>query len=442
MEPRIGVFGATITIVGLVVGASIYILPGTIAASAGPGVLLSYALAGATAIFSCIIAAQIGAAFPATGASYVAVSELLSPLIGFLAVCLMITAACVANALLAFGFADHVRLFFPDVSRTPLAIGLVLGLGLLNTLGVRETVLVQTLLVAAFLSGIGLVIAVALPRVDADLLTPVLPNGLAPVLSGAVAAYFSFTGFNMIIELGGELKSPERTIPASLFISFITVALFYLLASLSIVGVIPWRELSSVEAALGETAMRLLPRPAAQFVILTAIAATASTVNALFLGYSRDLLALSQARLLPRIVGARSARAKEPVVAVGILVSLSLFAVLTGARIIEFATITVVAVMALQILLGVATLRMVWGGRDSFLLRAKFRLAKGWLAFFSIGLIALSCGFLVVVVMESARQLMICLGLVGAAIVFYFARTTHLARRGERYGLNPEAPVQ
>src|ERR1700677_4071630 len=98
-------------IVGVVVGIAIFILPGQLAATAGPAVLVSYVIAGLIAGFACAVAARIGRAFPVSGASFVAVSRLLSPMLGFLIVWMMLVAITLGIALLSMGFAAYLASF-------------------------------------------------------------------------------------------------------------------------------------------------------------------------------------------------------------------------------------------------------------------------------------------------------------------------------------------
>ena len=86
LQRSIGLWGAVSTIVGLVVGAGILILPGQLAATVGPGVFLSFLLASVPAVLACLVWAELGSVFPVSGATYVAVSRLLSPLAGLLPV--------------------------------------------------------------------------------------------------------------------------------------------------------------------------------------------------------------------------------------------------------------------------------------------------------------------------------------------------------------------
>ncbi|MEE8077628.1 MAG: hypothetical protein V3T18_01430, partial [Pseudomonadales bacterium] len=64
LQRKIGLSGAVFLLVGNVVGASIFILPGQLAGIAGPAVFIAYLIAGIPAIMNCLIAAQVGSILP------------------------------------------------------------------------------------------------------------------------------------------------------------------------------------------------------------------------------------------------------------------------------------------------------------------------------------------------------------------------------------------
>jgi len=84
LKRTVSLSSAACIIVGYVVGATIFILPGSLAATVGPAVFIAYALAGIPAILAGFVMAQIGSALPVSGAIYVLFRPTLSPFLGFL----------------------------------------------------------------------------------------------------------------------------------------------------------------------------------------------------------------------------------------------------------------------------------------------------------------------------------------------------------------------
>lgn len=393
MRRTMGITGTVMTLVGLVIGVSIFILPGQLAAMAGPAMLVSYLIAAAIALFSCIVAAQVGSVLPMTGASFIAISKLLSPFAGFVVIWLTFGGAAVAVALLASGFADYAVAVMPFLDEDWLAFGLVGSLGVLNLMGLRGFVVGQTLLVAIFMVALLVFVVSGLLQLDTSLLTPFAPNGSSAVLAAVIPAFFSYTGFMLIIEISGEIRSPGRTIPIALGLSFLIVLVVYSLVSLVLVGLMPWQQLGSTSTPIADVARLILPGWVASAIAFTAVAAAATSVNAILLAYSRDVLALARARLFPVAFARVSRRQGEPVYGVIFITVLSLLAVLAQRSVTQYASMIVMGVMTLHILVSIAVLRMPSVIPELFQASA-FQLGSFARWFFCIGLMASSGYFL------------------------------------------------
>lgn len=429
MHRTIGVGGAVVALVGLVIGVSIFILPGTLAASTGPAIIISYFLASLMAVFSCVVAAQVGAMFPVSGASFVAVSRLLSPFWGFVIVWLILGAGSIAVALLAYGFADYAQLLWPAVDRRFAAAALVIALGVLNLLGARQTIIVQSIMVGMFLLALSVFAVAGIYQLNSDLLVPFVPNGFEPVLMATIPAFFSYAGFVVIIEIGGEIKNPTKTVPQALAISFVIVLVVYTLVSLAIVGVVPWQELADTRAPVSEAAGRILPTWMATGITLTAVAAAASSVNVMLMGYSRDVLALARVRVLPAALANISPKHGEPLNGVLVITGLSLCAVMVGGGVAEFAILTVVGLMVLQIMIGVAVLKLPKKMPEEYR-AAGFKLAGWKLPFFSIGLVVFSAVFLGVAIVDRPRLVLAAAAYLIVGVIYFYWRSNLLRQRG------------
>jgi APA family basic amino acid/polyamine antiporter len=418
----IGVFGAVVTIIGFVVGASIYILPGAIGATAGPGVVLSYGIASVLALFSCVIAAQVGVAFPASGGSFIAIGRMVSPFAGFICIWMIIGAAAVAIALLGLGFTDYLATWWPHDNRQMAALGVIVMLALVNLAGVRETLSAQVFMVSAFtlalllFSGAGLIHPGA-----SDNWLPLMPNGIGPVIAGAVPAFFSYAGFMIIIELAGEIKNPGRAIPIALASSFLAVLALYSLTALALVGLIPWRELENINAPIAVAAMRALPAPLATFVAVTALAATVSSINVMLMAYSRDIHVLARGGVFPGFLAAVSTKRGVPVGGILSLAVLSLVALFFSARIIEYATLVVIGLLFLQIGVGLAAFKLA--SSPSYLnLQSSFHLSPRLLRFFAMGLMGFSFAFMVLIAKDAPKTMLLATGYLGLGVAYFTLR--------------------
>lgn len=429
MERTIGLRGAVVTLTGFVIGASIFLLPGELAATAGPGVVVSYGIASVIVAFSCVIGAHIGTMFPVSGASFVYATRLTAPLWGFLMIWLTIAGVSMSVALVAHGFAGYFNVLFPGADRMLVAVLVVLVFGVINMRGAVASVRVQSLMVIAFMTAVTAFAVTGTAQVDTGLLIPVAPNGYGPVLAAAVPAVFSYAGFLVIIDIGGEIRNPSRTIPLALLISFMIVWLGYSSVSLAIVGHIPWQQLAGHGAPVVAVAQSIFPAWAAGLFTYAVLVGMATSINGLLLGYSRDVYVLARVRLLPGIIATTSRRNGQPHFAVALLTVASVLAVLIGARISEYARVVVMALMLAQVLLGVATLRLpaMPSARPA---AGAFALSPSWRVFFAAGLIVVSTAFFFIGVLAAPRSALLLVLFALAGCAYYLARRHALKSRG------------
>ena len=428
MERTIGLAGAVVTLVGFVIGAAVFLLPGELAATAGPGVVIAYGIASVVAAFSCIIAAQIGSTFPISGASFVYATKMTSPFLGYLMTWVIIAGVSMAMALVGHGFAEYLDILIPGSNKTLTAVLVVLLFGGINLLGAHASVSAQTLMVVLFMTILVIFSVLGVANIEPDLLTPFVPNGYGPVFSVAVPAFFSYAGFLMIVEIGGEIKNPSRNIPLALLISFLIVWLCYTAISLAIVGNIPWRELAGDNAPVATVAGIIFPTWAADIITCTVLAAAATSMNSLLLGYSRDIYVLSQVRILPEIFSKASRKHGNPYNSVILLTTTSIIAVLIGAKISEYATVIVLALMLAQILLGVSTLSLT-KVMPGILENSAFRLSPFWRVFFSLGLIVFSTVFFGIGIQGSAASAKMMGVILLTGSLYYLLRKNYLKSR-------------
>src|SRR3954466_10059104 len=154
LRRSIGIVHATALVVGIIIGASIFVQPSAITASVPSlsAVYLVWVVAGVLTLFGALIAAELSSAFPKAGGVYVFLSESLSPGVAFLWGWAMFwTMHTGIIAAVAMIFARYVAFFVPvgDTGITLIAIGAVVVLSLVNYVGVRQGSLVQTTLTIA-----------------------------------------------------------------------------------------------------------------------------------------------------------------------------------------------------------------------------------------------------------------------------------------------------
>ena len=427
LRRHVGLAGAVFTLVGYVIGASIFVLPGELGARAGPALPLSYLVAGVLALLAGLTAVHIGSHLPVSSAIYVAISRNVGPRLGFLAAWAVLAAVGVGLPLVALGVAEYVGYLWPWLSRQIIALTLIAAFGVVNLLPVRTSVLVQGVMTVTFVVLLYAFGWEGVSRVDGAAFSPFFANGVGPALGAAVGAYFSFTGFTIIANIGAEIRNPGRVLPWALGIGFVLITVAYLLVAITVVGLLDWRTLASVPAPVATAAELFLPDWAVWLVSLIAILAGVTSLHGVLLVHSRDVYALAKDRILPALFAWVHPMTGSPAAGVVTLTLLGLIGVLAGAALFDYALMAVLGVLFLQVCAGIALLRM-----PSYRTPGRFALSAGWRRIVGLGLIITSGAFALFGTLERPVVALV-FGLVMlAGILYYSARRQLLLARGQQ----------
>ena len=429
LDRKIGLWGAVFLLIGNIVGASIFILPGQLAGLAGPGVVIAYFIAAVPAIINCLIAAQVGAILPVSAAGYVFSSVVLHPFLGFLKEWVGILGIMVSVPLLGYGFADYMAYFLPQADRFTIAIGLVISLMLINLAGIHASIRLQMILVVIFVVsllsfGIG-----GLFYLDWDLLTPVAPNGITSILNAAVPAFYSYSGFITITAIGEEIKNPGKNIPLTLAITFFFVATIYTLVTLVLPGIIPWQELGKIVAPMTSASKIFLPDWFAVVITLSALLAAATSANVALITASRSFFALARHKIYPEILSHLNSRTNEPVIALLLVGLLTMGGIALKGNIIQYASANVIGLMFYGIVWSIGLIRLPKVLPEHYANAAfKLNIPTIWVA--AIIKITISVGFLYVGIANNLGPAGIYAILIMIGAAYYLLRENHLSKKG------------
>ncbi len=429
LQRNLGLGSAVLLIIGNVIGASIFVLPGGLAGLTGPALFIAYLIASVPALLNCIIAAQVGTTFPISGSPYVITARVLHPLAGFLMVWSNLIVLVVALPLLAKGFANYFMYFVPQSNAFIVSLCLIAFLTIINCIGIRSALWSQSVMVAGVLLVLGIFCIAGVGAADWSRLTPLVPNGPFSVLQAAVPAYFSFFGFVALAFMAEEVKNPQKNIPLALGISFALVTSLYAIIAIVTLTVLPLEQIAESSAPLADAAATFMPVSFANVLAIAALLATVTTVNGIFLMSSRSILALGRDQVLPAVFALADKRSGQPVFAVLLVTCLALVGLLVGGSLADYARVSVVSFMLFGAVWSVALLMLPSKLPDRFA-ASKFRLPMHILWGVVILKIATSVlfGFLAI-----QGSLMLSLQFLTAILLggaYYFIRKIQLRARG------------
>ncbi|CAH8515260.1 unnamed protein product [Schistosoma haematobium] len=281
------IFDLTALGVGTTLGAGVYILVGDVAKfTAGPGVILSFLIAAVASVLSGLCYAEFGARVPQSGSayvySYITVGEIMAFTIGWnLILEYVIGIASVArawssnfdgilNGQIEEFFKKHLTLNLPGLAEyvDPLAVGLIILMTILLSIGVRESAMINNVFTIVNLCVIIFVVVTGLIYANIDNWKVIpenvlinntvkrtdlgnggfFPFGLNGVLSGAGTCFFAFVGFDIIATTGEEVRNPQTAIPISIIGCLLICFLAYGLISATLTLMVPYYSISSVAA--------------------------------------------------------------------------------------------------------------------------------------------------------------------------------------------------
>jgi APA family basic amino acid/polyamine antiporter len=172
---------------------------------------------------------------------------------------------------------------------------------LVNTLGIRQSSLVNNVLVAIKIVILLFFIGFGAFFITGSHFMPVAPTGMYGVLQGAALIFFAYTGFARITIVAEEVKDPRQTIPGSIFLALGISTLIYAGTGIIAVGLAGSSALAGSGSPLA-TAIQVTGSPAAVFLVsFGALVATGSVLLMTILGVSRISFAMARNNEFPSL---------------------------------------------------------------------------------------------------------------------------------------------
>ncbi|MEO6090510.1 MAG: APC family permease, partial [Umezawaea sp.] len=328
---RLGTRDAVVIGLGSMVGAGVFAAFGPAARAAGAGLLVGLAIAAVIAYCNATASAQLAAAYPTSGGTYVYGRERLGHWPGFVAGWGFVVGKTASCAAMALTFATYA-VPAPGWPQRLVAVAGVLGLTALNYRGITRTAALTRILVTCTLlalTTIVVAIAVGGGAGHADL-GDWYAGGALGILQSAGLLFFAFAGYARIATLGEEVRDPERTIPRAILIALGIAVVVYLVVGTSALLAAGPDRLAAASAPLAEAVRAAGAGAVAPVVRVGGVLASLGALLALIAGVSRTSLAMARNRDLPRWLAAVHPRHQVPHHADLALAAVVTLLVLTG----------------------------------------------------------------------------------------------------------------
>ena len=250
LRPGLGLLDATMINTGTMVGASIFIVPSSIAAlfTATFPTILVWIVGALVSVSGALCLAELGAAMPRAGGQYVYLRRAFGPVWGYLygwGAAVVINPASLA--FVAVGFASYLGFFLP---LSPLAVklvaaGSILLLTIVNCFGLRLGAVIQNILTLTKIGAVAALVGVCLllPGGHAANFQPLWPAESVQALIGPfgiamVLVLGAYDGWIEITYVGSEMRKPGRDMPLAALFSTALVSLLFVGVSVAAVFVL------------------------------------------------------------------------------------------------------------------------------------------------------------------------------------------------------------
>ncbi len=309
-QPRLrrtlGLWPVTISGVGVILGAGIYVLVGEAATDAGSATWVAFLLGAALAAVTAFTFAELVGMFPEAGASAAYAEEAFGSRTGFVTGWLDVTVNVVGAAAVALGFGGYAEELFGWDQRV-VAISAIAVCALVVYAGVRETAGLAMLFAIIEGGGLILVIAVGLPDLPPSSFFDA-PHGISGILAASALVFFAYEGFEEMVSLSEETKDPTSTIPRAVLLAVGVTSLFYLTVAMVATAVVPWEQLAESSAPLALVVRTAANGRLADALSVIALFATFNTVLLLLATGARITYGMAHRRLLPGALASVSGR--------------------------------------------------------------------------------------------------------------------------------------
>ncbi|MGO1305265.1 MAG: amino acid permease, partial [Sphingomonas parapaucimobilis] len=253
LQRSLGAFQLTMLGIGAVIGTGIFVLTSEAAQKAGPGMMLSFVLAGFVCAVAALCYSELASMVPVAGSAYTYTYAVMGELLAWMVGWALILEYAVGASAVAVGWSGYVvgqirNLLGIDIPMEWVngpssggyinlpAVVISLLVTWLLVIGTTESARFNAILVAIKVAALTLFIALSVPVINGAHFEPFMPTGFTGVAGAAASIFFAYVGFDAVSTAAEETKNPQRNVPIGLIASLLFCTVFYLLVSAGAIG--------------------------------------------------------------------------------------------------------------------------------------------------------------------------------------------------------------
>ncbi len=263
LHRSLGAFQLTMLGIGAVIGTGIFVLTSEAAQKAGPGMLVSFLIAGAVCAVAALCYSELASMVPVAGSAYTYTYAVMGELLAWMVGWALILEYAIGASAVAVGWSGYFVGLMKSSLGWEIPIALANGpsaggiinlpavfISLLVTwllmIGTSESAKVNAVLVAIKVTTLTLFIILAVPVMNGANFTPFAPLGTAGIFGAAASIFFAYVGFDAVSTAAEETKNPQRNVPIGLLASLAICTIFYMLVASGAIGAIGGQPVTSL----------------------------------------------------------------------------------------------------------------------------------------------------------------------------------------------------
>ena len=340
LHRSLGAFQLTMLGIGAIIGTGIFVLTAAAAQKAGPGMMVSFVVAGFVCAVAALCYSELASMVPVSGSAYTYTYAVMGELLAWMVGWALVLEYAVAASAVCVGWSGYVMGLIKSTTGFALPVflssGPAWGLdGLMPTvdfshgvinlpaiivaaavtwllvIGTSESASVNAVLVAVKVVALTAFIVLSLPIIKGENFTPFMPTGLfghdgLGVIGAAASIFFAYVGFDAVSTAAEETKNPQRNVPIGLIGSLAICTVFYLLVAAGVIGTVgaqPVRDLAgNVLPPDGVDFANRCAALGAEAPIACSKEALAETLRRIDFGLVGDLVGLAASIALPSVI--------------------------------------------------------------------------------------------------------------------------------------------
>lgn len=266
LKRTLGAFQLTLFGIGCIIGTGIFVLTAAGAQKAGPGLMLSFVIAGLVCAVAALCYAEISTMVPVAGSAYTYTYTVMGEFLAWTVGWALLLEYAIGASAVSVGWSGYftgtildqtLGIHLPQALRAgPIWLGgaegglfnlpafaIALLVTLLLMIGTTESARVNAVLVTIKIVALTIFVALTLPMADSANFNPFMPGGFFEAggvgVGGAAATiFFAYVGFDAVSTAAEETKNPQRNVPIGLIGSLGICTIFYILVAAGAIGTI------------------------------------------------------------------------------------------------------------------------------------------------------------------------------------------------------------